>query len=87
MSILASIGSIGAVSKVLLKILGLIDPKTRDWVNKRKALEWGEKYILKDTELKQYMRLRLDLTKKEKSIVNSLKKKLGYYKKWFFQYN
>ena len=83
MSIMAILGSIGPVAKVLLKGLELVDPKTRDWVRRRKALEWGEQYILKNMEL-------LALTQKEKPTekeirrIKKLIRKLKWYSKQFF---
>ena len=80
------LGAVTAVGKVLSDAMHLINPKTRDWVNKRKALEWGEKYILVNEELRGLEKQKV-FTKKEKKKVEYLKKRLRYLKKWFFQYD
>ena len=61
---------------LLLKILQLIDPATRNLVHKRKALHWAEKYILLNEELKGV---------KDKKRRARILRKLKYYKKWFFE--
>lgn len=78
MGITAILGSIGPVAKVLLKALELVDPKTRDWVRKRKALEWAEKYILTNEQLKHTT---------DKKVRKALERKMKYYRKWFFEYD
>lgn len=88
MSVLDFVGATTAISKLLLKGLELIDPKTRDWVNKRKALEWGEKYIFCDEEIKVLKKKPIPLmTFKERKKILYLEKKLKYYRKWFFEYS
>ena len=99
MSVTAIIGSIGPVAKVLLKCLELIDPKTRDWVRKRKALEWAEKYMLKDKDLTLLFKgvlskeELLDVLKdkgmpmKDLAKVAKAWKGKKYYAKWFFDNN
>ena len=89
MGVVDAIGSIGPVAKFLLKALELIDPKTRDWVRKRKALEWAEKYILTNEEIK-VLKGKVKyapLDKKEIKKLARLEKKLRWYKKWFFDYD
>ena len=86
MSILAALGAINPVARVLLKCLDLVDPKTRDWVRRRKALEWGEKYILADKEL-SHLNDKAHRTKKDLKRIKYLLKMKGYYGRWYFEYN
>jgi len=78
--------AVTAISKVLLKILNLIDPKSRDFVHKRKALEWAEKFILTYYEIERIKSVR-PFTETEEKLLDKLQRKLGRYKEWFFQYN
>lgn len=86
MSIVAVVGAVKPLAQALLKVLELIDPKTRDWVRKRKALEFAEKYIFANEEARVLNR-KAELTKKEMRKLADLNKKLRYYRKWFFDYN
>lgn len=86
MGALAVIGTLGPVAKVLLKTLELIDPKTRNWVNQRKALDFGEKYILADKEL-MYLTSLQKPSKREKKRISYLKRRKNYLGKWYFDYN
>ena len=86
MSLFSLVGAVTPLAKVLLKGLELVDPKTRDWVNKRKALEWGEKYILADKEL-QHLNDKTNKTKKELRRIKYLLKRKRFLGKWFFDYD
>lgn len=86
MGLFELVGAVTPVAKLLLKGLELIDPKTRDWVRKRKALEWGEKYILADKEL-QHLNDKEHRTKKELRRIKYLLKKKRYLGRFFFEYD
>lgn len=80
------IGAIKPIAELLLKALSLIDPKTRDWVRKRKALEFAEKYILTNEALR-ILQDKTKLSKKELREKARLLRKLRLYRKWFFAYD
>ena len=82
MSITAILSGIGPVAKALLKVLELVDPKTRDWVRRRKALEWGEKYILKNRKLLRLAQ-KENPTKKDFKEIERIIRKLEWYEKQF----
>lgn len=86
MAVIEALGAIKPVAKVLLKVLELVDPKTRDWARKRHALEFAEQYILKAEELLPLLRLD-NPTFEEKRRIRKLEKNLRFRKKWFFQYD
>lgn len=75
-----------AVARVLLKLLNLLDPDKRDEVSKRRALDWGEKYILTNEEIKRIEMVK-PFTEVERKQIDRLERKLERYKKWFFDYN
>lgn len=89
MGVIEIIGAVKPLSKLLVKILELVDPKTRDWVRKRKALEWGEKYIFTNEAIKvlEGQAKFGELSFKDKRKLARLNKKLGWYRKWYFEYN
>ena len=80
------VGAVKPVAQVLLKILELVDPKTRDWVRKRKALEWAEKFFLAYKEVK-FLNAKEEKTSKEKRRITYLTRMMRYYEKWFFDYS
>ena len=80
------VGAVKPLAQALVKVLGLIDPKTRDWVRKRKALDWAEKYIFTKEEIDD-VRMIKPFTDRERKTIKRLEKKLGYYRKWFFDYS
>ncbi len=89
MSITALLGSVGPVAKLLLKGLTLVDPKTRDWVHKRKALEYGEKYIRCNEELRRLEDKlgNVGLDRKETRRLKNRRRYLRYFGDWFFKYD
>ncbi len=89
MSVMALLGSVGPVAKLLLKGLELIDPKTRDWVHKRRALEYAEKYIRCNEELRRLEEKlgNVGLSRKEARRLGNRRKYLRYFGNWFFKYD
>ncbi len=74
------------VTELLLKILNLTDPKTREWVRKRKALDWAERYIFCNEAI-AFLEMKREPSKKEERKLRDLRRKLDYYRKWFFTNN
>ena len=86
MSLAKILGTVGFVGKILLTLLRRNDPKLQDWVQKKKAVQWAEKYILYDSEL-QELTSKEKLTKKEIRRVSYIKSRKKLYRKWFFESN
>jgi hypothetical protein len=86
MSVLGILGAITPVAKILLNILEKIDPKTREFVRRRKALDWAEKFILTydkivDLETKASY---TELSKKEQRSLSFYRRKIKWFGKQFF---
>lgn len=75
------------LGKVVLKILELVDPKTRNWVHRKKALEYAEKYILKCDILLVILQRRIPIKDEDKRQVETLVNKMRYYRRKFFKYD
>lgn len=78
--------AIQTIGQVLLKILHLIDPRTRSLVRMRKAVEWAEKFIHDYDELEPYIQFREGTAENRKAVAH-LRKMMKYYRKWFFDTN
>ena len=85
-----AIGSIAVavkpIAELLLKVANLISPDKRDEVNKRKALNFGEKYIFTNEEIGRLKKVKPWTSKQERAL-DRLQRKLKRYRDWYFQYN
>ena len=85
MGIFGLLGAAKPVAHVALKVLNLVDPKTRNLVNMRKAINFGEKYIFKTEEIEKLNGEKL--TSPEVKKLARLIKKRKYYRRWYFEYS
>jgi hypothetical protein len=82
---------LGPLAKALAKGMDLLDPRLREVVRWRKAIDMAERYIHAHDEIEQLeAKVKFSgeqLTRKEMKRLSWLKSRLKWYKKMFFHYN
>ena len=83
---LDSLSAIKPIAEFLLKVVNLIDPDKRSEVNRRRALNFAEKYIFLTEEIARIKQVN-PFTEKEERKVGTLERKRAWYRKVFFEYS